>query len=128
MVFTHKLRTIYMLITWCIHVYRNQLHSVYISITYQSPDPEADNWMTKAATCRLYELVPTPRLYVCPITAILGKVPMVRAGNTGTIPFSVRGRERAYYPGGKCDSAPDKGDGSRLWYINTWAMKWSQKE
>ena len=36
--------------------------------------------------------------------------------------------ERAYYPGGKCDSAKDKGDGSRLWYVNTWAMKWSQKE
>jgi hypothetical protein len=56
------------------------------------------------------------------------KVPMVRAGNTGTIPFGMRGYERQYYPGGKCDSAADKGDGSRLWYVNTWAMKWSQKE
>ena len=35
---------------------------------------------------------------------------------------------RAYYPGGRCDSAADTGDGSRLWYVNTWAMKWSQKE
>ena len=50
------------------------------------------------------------------------------AGNTGTIPYSMRGYERAYYPGGKCDSAADKGDGSRLWYVNTWAMKWSQNE
>ena len=43
--------------------------------------------MVKAETCRLYELVPK----LCdPITAILGKAPMVRAGNTGTIPFSMR--------------------------------------
>ena len=95
---------------------------------YGAPDPEADGWMTKAETCRLYELAPKPRLFVRPITAILGKAPMVRAGNTGTIPYSMRGYERAYYPGGKCDSAADKGDGSRLWYVNTWAMKWSQNE
>ena len=86
--------------------------------------------MTKAEaeTCRPYELVPKPSLFIRPITSILGKVPMVRAGNTGTIPFGMRGYERQYYPGGKCDSAADKGDGSRLWYVNTWAMKWSQKE
>ena len=95
---------------------------------YGAPDPEPDDWMRKAETCRLYELAPTPRLFVRPITAILGKVPMVCTGNTGTIPFSMRGHERAYYPGGRCDSAVDKGDGSRLWYVNTWAMKWSQKE
>ena len=64
-------------------------------------------------------LAPTPRLFVRPITAILGKVPMLRAGDTGTIPFSMRGYERTFYPGGKCDSAADKGDGSRLWYVNT---------
>ena len=87
-----------------------------------------DDWMRKAETCRLYELAPTTRVFVRPITAILGKVPMVRAGNTGTFPFSMRLHERAYYPGGRCDSAVDKGDGSRLWYVNTWAMKWSQKE
>ena len=99
---------------------------------YGAPDPEPDDWMRKAAseTCRHYQLAPTPRLFasVRPITAILGKVPMVRAGNTGTIPFNMRGHERAYYPGGRCDSVVDKGDGSRLWYVNTWAMKWSQKE
>jgi len=86
---------------------------------YCAPDPEADDWMRKAESCRLYELAPTPR----PITAILGKVPMLRAGDTGTIPFSMHRYERTYYPGGKCDSAADKGDGSRLWYVNTWAMK-----
>ena len=49
---------------------------------YGAPDPEPDDWMRKAETCRLYELAPTvsptPRLFVHP------------AGNTGTIPFSMR--------------------------------------
>ena len=32
--------------------------------------------MTKAETCRLYELATKPRLFVRPITAILGNVPL----------------------------------------------------
>ena len=80
--------------------------------------------MRKAESCRLYKLAPTPKVFVCPITAILGKVPMVRAGNTCTIQFSMRWHELAHYPGGRCDLAVDKGDGSSLWYVNTWAMKW----
>ena len=35
---------------------------------------------------------------------------------------------QAYYLWGKCDLAADKEDCSRLWYVNAWAMKWSQKE
>ena len=58
-----------------------------------------DDWMTKAETCKLYELAPKPSHFMCPITDILGKEPMVRAGNTGMIPFSMCGDERAYYPG-----------------------------
>jgi hypothetical protein len=46
------------------------------------------------------------------------------AENTGTIPFSMRWHEEAYYPGDKGDSAADKGGGSELYYFNTWAMKW----
>jgi hypothetical protein len=69
---------------------------------YGAPDPEADNWMRKAESCRLYELAPTPRLFLRPITAILGKVPLLHVGNTpeGVAPFSMCGYERAYYPGG----------------------------
>ena len=110
-------------------IFRGKIRALLSKLDpYCAPDPEADDWMRKAESCRLYELAPTPRLFVRPITAILGKVPMLRAGDTGTIPFSMRGYERTYYPGGKCDSAADKGDGSRLWYVNTWAMKWSQTE
>lgn len=81
----------------------------------------------KAETRRLFELDPMlPRLYVMPITSILGRVPLVRAGNTGTIPHHMRGRKEQCFPGGKADSVPGKGDGSRLYFVNSWAMKWSQ--
>jgi hypothetical protein len=93
--------------------------------------PLADDWLRKTESRLLYELDPQkPRLYVMPIASVLGKVPLLRAGNTGTIPYRLKGQavERRLYPGGKADTAPDKGDGSRLWYVNTWAMKWSQTE
>jgi hypothetical protein len=45
--------------------------------------------MKKAETCRLYQLMPTPRLFVRLTTAILGKEPLVSAGNTGTVLFSM---------------------------------------
>ena len=32
---------------------------------YGAPDPEPDDWMRKAETCRLYQLAPTPRLSLC---------------------------------------------------------------
>ena len=87
----------------------------------------AGNWLFKSESCRLYELdAQLPRLYVMPMTCLLGKLSVVRAGNTGTIPYSMRGRAAACYPGGKCDSREGKGDGSRLYYVNPWTMKWSQ--
>ena len=57
---------------------------------------------------------------------LLGKLSVVHAGNTGTIPYSMRGRAAECYPGGKCDSSEGKGDGSRLYYVNPWTMRWSQ--
>ncbi len=91
-------------------------------------DAAAGNWCGKAETRRLSELDPSlPCLYVMPIISILGKVPLVRAGNTGTIPHHMCGRkEQCCFPGGKADSAPGKGDDSRLYFVNPWAMKWSQ--
>ena len=89
-------------------------------------DAAAGDWIRKAETRRLYELDPSlPRLYVMPISSILGKLPLVRAGDTGTIPYHMRGRPKSF-PGGKADTAPGKGDGSRLYFVNSWAMKWSR--
>ena len=38
----------------------------------------------------------------------------------------MRGRAADCFPGGKAHTAPGKGDGSRLYFVNSWAMKWSQ--
>ena len=110
---------------------RYRMKCVLISTLEEYVCPEDDaaagNWCQKAETRRLFELDSSlPRLYVMPITSILGKVPLVRAGNTGTIPHHMRGRKEQCFPGGKADSAPGKGDGSRLYFVNSWAMKWSQ--
>ncbi len=85
--------------------------------------------MFKSESRRLYEVdVQLPRLYVIPMTSLLGKLSVVLAGNTGTIPYSMRGRAAECYPGGKCDSSEGnmKGHGSRLYYDNPWTMRWSQ--
>jgi hypothetical protein len=64
--------------------------------------------------------------YVLPISSILGKLPVVPVGNTGTIPFSMRCREEDYV-GAAFDSAEGAEDGSRWWYVNSWALGWSSK-
>jgi len=65
-------------------------------------------------------------LYVLPITSILGKLPVVPVGDTGTIPHSMRG-ESADFDGASCDSKQGEGDGCRWWYVNSWAMTWSSR-
>ena len=77
-----------------------------------------------------------PVLYVVPIQSILGKLPLVPVGDTGTIPFEASARNKAqrdelserHYPGAFCDSAPGKGDGCRLWHVNAFALGWSRDD
>ena len=59
-----------------------------------------------------------PILYVLPIENILGKLPVVPVGDTGTIPFLSR------FPcaGAYGDRSKGAGDGCPLWYVNSWAM------
>ena len=48
----------------------------------------AESWITKCGSRLIYELLPGKEiLYVISITSILEKLPTVRAGDTGTIPF-----------------------------------------
>ena len=71
-----------------------------------------------------------PLVYVVPIESILGKLSVVQAGDTGTIPFEhiastpedVEDLCELFYPGGRADSAAGKCDGTRLWHTNAWAM------
>ena len=67
-------------------------------------------------------------LYIIPIssTGILGKLPLIPVGETGTIPFSMRDKLHEF-DGASCDTKPGEGDGCKLWYVNPWAMSWSRE-
>lgn len=75
-----------------------------------------------------------PLVHVIPVESILGKLSLVQAGDTGTIPFETSARSQAeiedlcdkYYPGGYADTLPGEGDGCRLWHTNPWALGWSR--
>ena len=48
----------------------------------------AESWIAKCGSRLICELLPEKEiLYVIPISSILGKLPTVRAGDTGTIPY-----------------------------------------
>jgi hypothetical protein len=51
-------------------------------------------------------------LYVIPVSSILGCLPLVPVGATGTIPFAMR-RKSADFPGAFCDKSENSGDGCR---------------
>ncbi len=63
-----------------------------------------------------------PVLYVIPIEHILGKLPIVPVGDTGTIPY----HQRNCFLGAPGDRRPVAGDGCRMWFVNTWALAWSR--
>ena len=51
---------------------------------------------------------------------------VVPVGGTGTIPYSMR-QHAADFVGAAFDTREGAGDGSRWWYINTWALSWSRE-
>ncbi len=59
----------------------------------------------------IYELLPGEEIlyYVIPITAILGKLPTVRAGDTEDTPYRYRGTNRFDRNIARADSAPGSG-------------------
>ena len=75
-----------------------------------------------------------PLVHVIPVESILGKLSLVQAGDTGTIPMETSARSQAeiedlrdkYDPGGYADTSPGEGDGCRLWHTNPWALGWSR--
>ena len=77
----------------------------------------------------IYERDPRPEnqiLYVIPIENILGRLPVVPVGDTGTISHSVGTAERrSDFLGASCNRNPGSGDGCRWWFVNTWALGWS---
>ena len=64
--------------------------------------------------------------YVLLVEYILGKLPVVPVGDTGTIPYSMR-QHAEDFVGAAFDTRERAGDGSRWWYVNTWALSWSRE-
>ncbi len=92
------------------------------------PSLHAKPWWQSTAqvgTKLLYLPKPDHVLYVVPLSHILGKLPLVLAGDDGTIPRQMHCRKDACYPLGMCDRQGSPGTGSPLFYINSWAMIWS---
>ena len=70
-------------------------------------------------------------MYVLPISSILGKLPVVRAGDTGTIPHKYRratrsGKARYKHNLARADTHEGAGDGSPMFFVNSWALGWSR--
>jgi hypothetical protein len=57
---------------------------------------------------------------------ILGKLPVVPVGDTGTIPYSMRQHAEDFVDAA-FDTREGAGDGSLWWYVNTWALSWSRE-
>jgi hypothetical protein len=64
--------------------------------------------------------------YVFPVEYILGNLPVVPVGDTGTIPYSMR-QNAEDFVGAAFDTREGACDGSRWWYVNTWALSWSRE-
>jgi hypothetical protein len=85
-------------------------------------------WLDQCDSTIIYEgKMQSQVLYVVPITSVLGRLPVVPVGATGTIPHSMR-KEGNTFPGASCDTKKDAADGCRWWYINTWALKWATSQ
>ena len=78
----------------------------------------------ESGTKQLYQPQPNPVTYMVPITRILGRLPLVPVGDHGTIPASMRHRKKQLFEHGRCDDVGRPGTGSKLYYINSWAMCW----
>ena len=72
--------------------------------------------------CSIHTTVYTDTSWIVPVSSLLGRLPLIPAGDTGTVPHSMHGVMPASYPGGVCDTVDQPGTGSALFYINSWAM------
>jgi hypothetical protein len=85
-------------------------------------------WLYQCQSAIVYERREQAQvLYVIPVSSILGRLPLVPVGATGTIPLAMR-REAADFPGAFCDKSANSGDGCRWWYVNSWALSWGTKQ
>ncbi len=81
-------------------------------------------WLLACSSRIVYERRPDNQVfYVLPVESILGKLLVVPVCETGTIPYCMRQHAEDFI-GAAFDTREGAGDGSRWWYINTWALSW----
>ena len=64
-------------------------------------------------------------------SSVLGRLPVVRAGDMGTIPHKYRaglrsGAHRFDHDLARADSGPGRWDGCPMYFVNSWALGWSR--
>jgi hypothetical protein len=82
-------------------------------------------WLESVGSRVVYVLdYKKPILYVIPIPgqSILGKLPFVPVGDTGTIQYHLCNT----FSGAPCDRRQGPGDGCKMWFVNSWALGWSR--
>jgi hypothetical protein len=85
-------------------------------------------WLDTCQSTIVYECREIAQvLYVVPVSSILGHIPLVPVGPTGTIPFEMRS-ESADFPGDACDKSKDTGDWCKWLYVNSLALSWGTKQ
>jgi hypothetical protein len=91
-------------------------------------ETESDE-LQKEDFLRLYECTkPNFSFEVLPITHILGKLPIMVDVCTPSIPSHYYKQEKEGFPRGHANSAKDKQDGSKLYYVNHFGMTWSRSK
>lgn len=85
-----------------------------------------DDELAKEGHIRIYE--PVEWFEVVPVDHILGRLPIVPDYGTPTIPHKYSYLRDQAFRKGKADSSVDQHDGSKLYYINHFAMVWSRSK
>ena len=92
----------------------------------------AESWITECCSRLVYEPLPGKEvMYVLPASSVLGRLPVVRAGETGTTPHKFRaglrsGAHRYNHDLARFDSSRGPGDGCPMYFVNSWALGWSR--
>ena len=88
-------------------------------------------WITKWGSKLIYKSLPAKRVvYVLPITSILRRLPVVRAGDTGIIQLGYRsgccnGAHSYNHYLTSADSSRGAEDSCPMYFVNSWVLAWS---
>ena len=103
--------------------------TVHADITLDMIGGRVPPWWRRVAfagTKQVYHASQKHVIYIMPAQSILGRLALVPVGDHRTIPRSLHANSSAFKRG-KCDERGlpgTEGVGSKLFYINSWAMIW----